>query len=356
MDRPTVEVYERSAAEYARRRSARWAERAEALNAALPVGSIRLDLGCGPGLYLPHLGAPLVALDAAQAMVVAARERHPEALALRADLVALPLRTGSVGGVWTSSAYQHIAPGALPGALGELHRILSVGGKVVLTLFAGVGSRISDHTDQFPGRLFTFWEPDTLGDLLVGAGFDVARIEAMPGEGRALLATATRARTLADSVAADMRLLMCGLNPSIYSADAGVGFARAGNRFWPAMIAAGLATVARDPSDLLVRHRIGMTDLVKRPTVAAAELAGSEYRAGLARVTRLCHVFEPAAICFVGLAGWRSAVDPRASAGWQERRLAGVRVYVMPSTSGLNAHATPDLLAEHLRRAAAGPP
>ena len=41
---------------------------------------------------------------------------------------------------------------------------------------------------------------------------------------------ATRARTLADTVGPAMRLLVVGLNPSIYSADAGHGFARPGNR------------------------------------------------------------------------------------------------------------------------------
>ena len=41
------------------------------------------------------------------------------------------------------------------------------------------------------------------------------------------------------------------------------GFHRAGNRAWPALAAAGLATVDRDPVHLLGHHRIGMTDLVK---------------------------------------------------------------------------------------------
>ena len=58
---------------------------------------------------------------------------------------------------------------------------------------------------------------------------------------------ATRARSLPDTVGPGMRLLVCGLNPSVYSADAGIGFARPGNRFWPAAIAAGIVTVDRDP-------------------------------------------------------------------------------------------------------------
>ena len=44
-----------------------------------------------------------------------------------------------------------------------------------------------------------------------------------------------------------MRLLVCGLNPSVFSADVGIGFARNGNRYWPAALAAGIVTVDRDP-------------------------------------------------------------------------------------------------------------
>ena len=50
-----------------------------------------------------------------------------------------------------------------------------------------------------------------------GAGFELVT--------RAPL-TLRRLRTLPDWVAPDMRLLLCGLNPSPYSADAGVNFAR----------------------------------------------------------------------------------------------------------------------------------
>jgi TDG/mug DNA glycosylase family protein len=149
-----------------------------------------------------------------------------------------------------------------------------------------------------------------------------------------------------------MRLLVCGLNPSVYSADAGLGFARPGNRFWPAMLAAGLAARDRDPGDLLRSHAIGLTDLVKRATRAAAELTTGEYREGLARVTRLVAWLRPGAVCFVGLDGWRRAVYRRAVAGPQPRDLDGVPVFVMPSTSGLNAHSRLDDLTGHLVAAA----
>ena len=96
-----------------------------------------------------------------------------------------------------------------------------------------------------------------------------------------------------------------------------------------------------------------MTDLVKRATPRADELTRDEYRAGLARVERLVQWLQPGAVCFVGLAGWRAAADRRAVAGVQPDGLGGRPVYVMPSTSGLNARTPPSELAEHLRAALA---
>ena len=85
-----------------------------------------------------------------------------------------------------------------------------------------------------------------------------------------------------------MRLLVCGLNPSVRAADAGVGLVTPGNRFWPAALAAGLVTRDRDPRHALLAHGVGMTDLVKRATPRAAELTRDEYRAGVERLGRLC--------------------------------------------------------------------
>jgi len=193
------------------------------------------------------------------------------------------------------------------------------------------------------------WRPDALASVLEGAGFAVDDIDAA---GRDLVAHLTRLRTLPDVVGPAMALLVCGLNPSLYAADRGVGYARPGNRFWPAALEAGLVERDRDPVHALAACGLGMTDLVKRATVGAAELTPAEYRAGAARVEHLVHWLRPGAVCFVGLAGWRAAVDRKAVAGVQPEPLGGRPVYLMPSTSGLNAHSRLDDLTEHLRAAA----
>jgi TDG/mug DNA glycosylase family protein len=234
-----------------------------------------------------------------------------------------------------------VAPERLPLALAELHRALPVGGVLHLAVCP------DDKHD--PSAM----DDDQLRDLLVGAGFELDRLGVVRAPG-GFVVRARRVRTLPDTVGPAMRLLACGLNPSLYAADAGVAFARPGNRFWPAALAAGLVSVDRDPDHALHHHGIGMTDLVKRATVAADELTTAEYRTGLARVERLVRWLRPGGVCFVGLAGWRAAVDRRAQPGRQIQQLGGVPVYVMPSTSGLNARCSLGELTQHLRRAADG--
>ncbi len=188
--------------------------------------------------------------------------------------------------------------------------------------------------------------------VLEGAGFD--RIE-IHTTGSKHVVSARRARSIADTVDADMSLLLVGLNPSPVAADAGVGFARPGNRFWPAALAAGLVDTDRDPERALTLHRLGMTDLVKRTTARADEVTSAEFRHGIERLDLVCAWLRPTAVCLVGLSGWRAAVDRRANVGWQERAIGGRPVFVMHNPSGLNAHVQVPDLAAQLQAAAAGP-
>ncbi|HJR26852.1 MAG TPA: uracil-DNA glycosylase family protein, partial [Acidimicrobiales bacterium] len=296
-----------------------------------------------------------VALDGAMSMARRTREVAPPVPVVQADLAALPFAPRSLGGGWARATYVHLRSVDVPGALADLHRCLRVGSPVELTFFGGdVEGRRLIPDDDFPGRWFSTWRADHLRDVLVGAGFDVDEIasDGTPPDVVQHTVCATRARTLPDLVRPGLRLLVCGLNPSLHAADAGVGYVTPGNRFWPAALAAGLVSRDRDPWHALHQHGVGMTDLVKRATPRAADLTRAEFTEGVARVERLCRWLEPGAVAIVGLAGWRAAVDRSARPGPQERTLGGRPVYVLPSTSGLNA-ATPlaDLTA-HLRAAA----
>ena len=367
MHRETIEVYEREGAHYAVRRGVQRPDRAVRFATAIAYGRLRLDLGSGPGHYLPHLGHPAVVADAAHAMASAAHRDHGGAPAVQADLVDLPFGRGSFGGVWASKAHQHVPATDLPLALADVHRVLDVGGRFDLTVFAARRGSPTHQTvsgpdsgDDLPGRLFTWWEPEHLAEVITAAGFRIEDQEITephePGSAARIDITATAERALPDHVGAGMRLLCCGLNPSLHAADAGIGYVTGSNRFWRALASARLSSRDRDPRHLLRHDRIGMTDLVHRATPRAAELSADEYRTGLARLARTCGWLRPAAVAMVGLAGWRAARDRGAVVGWQPEPIGPTPAYVLPSTSGLNARVPLDELAEHLRTAAAGPP
>lgn len=240
-----------------------------------------------------------------------------------------PAAPARAGGPWTWDV-PAVPPEQLPLVLHGVQRRLPVGAVVDLTVpWAGPTGR--------------------LAVLLTGGGFSVARDPSADRPGRQSVRV-VRERTLADTVAPGMRLLICGVNPSMFSADAGVGYARPGNRFWPAALAAGIVTVDRDPVAALGLG-LGMTDFAKRATRTAAEVTRSEYEDGFARVDGLVRWLGPGAVCFVGLSGWRTVVDARAVAGLQPTAIGGRPAYVMPSTSGLNARTPLAALAGHLSEA-----
>jgi len=222
------------------------------------------------------------------------------------------------------------APEALPLLFHRAQRNLDTGDRIDVTVTGGIGR-------------------DRLPDLVEGAGWTLLDGPRTVARGRRAFQVERR-HTLADTVGPGMRLLVCGVNPSPYSADVGVGYGRHGNRFWPAALASGIVRVDRDPMAALAAGT-GMTDFAKRATRTAAEVTPDEYAAGFARVTRLVAWLTPGSVCFVGLSGWRTVVDRHAVAGLQPASVAGRPVYVMPSTSGLNARSTLSDLAAHLAAA-----
>ena len=344
---PTPEIYEQAASDWAERRTPRRRSAAAAFGALVGAGrGPVLDVGTGPGWYLPLLGPASIGLDSAGAMLALARADHAPAHPLvRADLARPPFRRESLGGAWASDSYVHIDRRRLPAALAHLHGVLAVDAPVEIHLFAGDHDHAPFADDDFPGRRFAGWQLEHLRDVLVGAGFGAIEIDRRGGDG--LRVTARRLLSLPDSVGPDMRVLFCGLNPSVHAASAGVGYAGPGNRFWPAVERAGLVTRSRDPWHALDRDGIGMTDLVKRTTARASEIDRAEFAAGLPRLERLVRWLEPRVVCVVGLSGWRAAVDRRAVAG-PAGDLGGRPVWLMPSTSGLNTHVSIADLVAHL--------
>ncbi len=347
MDRKTVDVYEHHVGDWIEHRRRPRPAALDAFVARVPPG-VRADVGCGPGWHSGDLGSPVVAFDAASAMAAQVRSYSPDAWPVVADLERLPFRAAALTGAWAHRSYMHIPAERLPLALADLHRTLSLGGALHVQVTSDRTQENAD--DRFAGRHFTWWPAERLRDVVEGAGFD---IDPFVDDGEEWLdVEATRARMLPDTVGPGMRVLIIGLNPSLLSADTGIGFARPGNRFWPAALASGLVTRTHDPDHALRADGVGMTNLVRRASKGADELTVAEYADGRERIDRLVQWLRPRSVCFVGLTGYRSAIDKRAAVGWQPTGFAGAPTYVMPNTSGLNAHAKPADFADHLRTVA----
>ena len=168
-------------------------------------------------------------------------------------------------------------------------------------------------------------------------------------------------KPLPDIIAPGLKVLFCGINPGLRSAEVGHNFARPGNRFWPALHGAGFTPWRLRPEEdgELPSYGLGITNLVSRASAAASELSDHELREGAAGLEALVAHYRPRVVAMVGLGAWRTGFRrPKAAVGLQEDTIAGVPVWVLPNTSGLNAnHQVPDLvrLFGELRSWASGP-
>jgi TDG/mug DNA glycosylase family protein len=148
-------------------------------------------------------------------------------------------------------------------------------------------------------------------------------------------------RLLPDVVAPGLRVLFCGINPGLYSAATGHHFARPGNRFWKVLAAAGLTPRLLQPDEEteLLAAGLGVTNLVARATAAAAELSTEELAAGARRLEETATRWAPRWVAVVGMGAYRTAFGrTRATVGPQIEPIGPARAWLLPNTSGLQAH------------------
>lgn len=159
---------------------------------------------------------------------------------------------------------------------------------------------------------------------------------------------------LPEDRAAPLRLLFVGINPGLWTAATLTHFAHPGNRFYPALLDAGIVKRRIDPSAGMtdedrnhLRDRgIGITNLVRRATARADELTAAELREGGERLRATVRDARPVVLAIAGITAYRSAFGVRkAMVGEQTESFEGARLWVVPNPSGLNAHETVATLA-----------
>lgn len=131
-----------------------------------------LDIGCGPGqvgAYLADLGARVVGCDLSPGMLSVARRRYPHFPLVASDVCNLALATASVAAAVAFYSLHHLPRSDLPVALGELRRVIEVGGSFVACTHLGDGDL---HLSELLGHRVD------AGAALYGAGEFVGAIEA----------------------------------------------------------------------------------------------------------------------------------------------------------------------------------
>jgi TDG/mug DNA glycosylase family protein len=163
-----------------------------------------------------------------------------------------------------------------------------------------------------------------------------------------------RGALVPDLLGSDLRLLFVGINPGLWTAATQTHFAHPVNRFYPALLRAGIVDRRIDPSAgmtdddraYLVGRGIGITNLVEQATARAAEIPVADLRAGALRLESLVARVRPRVVAVAGVTAYRTSfAQPKATLGRQPEPLADAVLWVVPNPSGLNAHETIDSLA-----------
>ena len=163
---------------------------------------------------------------------------------------------------------------------------------------------------------------------------------------------AAEGKTVRDVITPGLRILFCGINPGLYTAAVGHHFARPGNRFWPALFAAGFTDHLLSPFDEheLLTLGFGVTNVVMRATATADQLSRAELTAGGKRLAAKIKRYQPEFLAVLGVGAYRAAFgNAKAIIGEQETTIGKTRVWVLPNPSGLNAHYQPKDLARLFR-------
>lgn len=151
-----------------------------------------IDVGCGPGFFVSELldevgpEGTVTGIDNSPEMLAFAGRRTegvPNVGLLKGDAVSVPAPDGSYDRAICVQVLEYVEDVAR--ALGELHRVLRSGGRVVVwdVDWATLSWHSSDQTRM--GRVLKAWDrhlvhpslPRTLTAMLRGAGFEEIRVE-----------------------------------------------------------------------------------------------------------------------------------------------------------------------------------
>nr|WP_139364996.1 mismatch-specific DNA-glycosylase [Sutcliffiella halmapala] len=142
-----------------------------------------------------------------------------------------------------------------------------------------------------------------------------------------------------DHIKKNLDILFVGFNPSVRSGETGHHYANPNNRFWSILHLASITPRKYAPTEdfKLMELNYGLTNIVSRPTVGAADITREEYQEGRKELRHKIENFHPKIVCFVGK-GVYQEYSGRRTIDWgvqEEPIVPGTIDFVAPSSSGL---------------------
>jgi len=140
-----------------------------------PLGPI-CDLGCGPGQiarYLHRQVVPTLGVDLSPRMIAEAQRLNPGIHFHQGDMLALPDKDNSWGGIAAFYCIIHIPREKIIHALREMKRVLKPGGILLITFHMGNEIKHLDEWWNKPVNLdFAFFQTAEMENWLRDAGFE----------------------------------------------------------------------------------------------------------------------------------------------------------------------------------------
>ncbi|MFG2719028.1 class I SAM-dependent methyltransferase [Streptomyces sp. NPDC048416] len=176
----SVAVYGDHADAYAAVHAPKMADRVERFAASLPVPSLILDAGCGPGRDLARFrryGHVVRGVDLNPVFVAMANMHAPT---FECDLRAVGTRfpAGTFDGIWASASLVHLDTAGAVHVLEQFAGLLRPGGRMYVCLKATGHTGWLDEPDG--RRWYTVWNPDEFAAAVAEAGFAVDGVDRGP--------------------------------------------------------------------------------------------------------------------------------------------------------------------------------
>ena len=147
-------------------------------------------------------------------------------------------------------------------------------------------------------------------------------------------------KVLLDVIKKNLKVLFCGINPSLYSSFTGYHFARPGNRFWKTLYYSGFTKniLTPDKQEILLKSGIGITNLVSRASAKADEIKRTEFIEGKEFLQNKILLYKPSYLTILGIGAYKIAFNTNNSKiGLQQETIGTTKIWVLPNPSGLNA-------------------